>query len=388
MSLDRFTPARLLAAVMTALVLGGCAAGSRGTDQAAEVSTTAQSILPAERKDIAKGIYELAYSAKQDAVFVAVSGGFSKVPGKPMVARLNPQTLEVEKEIPLRRQAFGVALDDAKNRLYVGNTVDLSVTVVDTQHNRVVRTIQLMGKKKSANGRPAYTHDLRELVVDSANNRLYVTGHSEQGSVLFVVDTRRNRVIKTIPGLGNAKAPGLVLDAEGGRVFTSNLLGEVVVVDTKTQVVTQRFQTQSDQPMNIAYDSTTQRLFITDQGLKMITDYQAKSIEGFKSRHPGNRILVLNANTGEEIKSVPVSDGPLALRLDEQRKRLYVTSRAGAQVSVFDSETYALLHSVNLPPFPQSIAFDEARNVLFVTVKADTSQDGLAEDSVARIQLP
>ena len=89
-----------------------------------------------------------------------------------------------------------------------------------------------MGKKKSANGRPAYTHDLRELVVDSANNRLYVTGHSEKGSVLFVVDTRRNRVIKTIPGLGNAKAPGLVLDAKGGLVFTSNLLGEVVVIDT------------------------------------------------------------------------------------------------------------------------------------------------------------
>ena len=43
---------------------------------------------------------------------------------------------------------------------------------------------------------------------------------------------------------------------------------------------------------------------------------------------------------------------------------------------------------MNLPPFPQSIALDEARNVLFVTVKADTSKDGMAEDSVARIQLP
>lgn len=117
------------------------------------------------------------------------------------------------------------------------------------------------------------------------------------------MDTRRNCVIKTILGLGNVKAPDPMLDADNSRVFTSNLLGEVVVIDTKTQAVAPCFPTRAAQPMIIAYDAATKRLIITEQGSKMITAYQAKSIPDFQSRHPCNRILALNANTGEESRA-------------------------------------------------------------------------------------
>lgn len=43
-----------------------------------------------------------------------------------------------------------------------------------------------MDKKKGADGRAAYIHDLRELVLDSTNDRWYVIDHSGKGSVLFV----------------------------------------------------------------------------------------------------------------------------------------------------------------------------------------------------------
>ncbi len=207
-----------------------------------------------QRNAVAKGPYELAYSAKQDAVYVASSGGFGDDAGPAQVLQLDPKTLAVKATIPLQRKAFGVVLDDANDRLYVGNTVDTSVTVVDTAQGKELGVVQLMEKKVGKDGKAGYTHDLRELVVDGASNRLYVTGHSGEGSVLFVVDTQSLKLLDTIPGLGNAKAPGLALDAAGKRVYTSNLLGEVVVVDTAAGKVAQRYRISAEQPMNIALD--------------------------------------------------------------------------------------------------------------------------------------
>ena len=116
-----------------AAALAGCAqqptaTNPSATPAAAAAKTTAQ----VQRQALAKGLYELAYSPRQNALFVASSGGFGPDASPAKVLRLNPQTLAVEGEIPLERKAFGVAFDDASGRLYVGNTVDLSVTVVDT----------------------------------------------------------------------------------------------------------------------------------------------------------------------------------------------------------------------------------------------------------------
>ena len=350
--------------------------------------TTASAATEAavQRKPIAQGLYELAFSPKQNAVFVASSGGFGDAAGPAQVLRLNPETLAVEARIPLERKGFGVVLDDAGDRLYVGNTVDTSVTVVDTAANKAIGTVQLMEKVVGKDGKAAYTHDLRELVVDAPNHRLYVTGHSGDGSVLFVVDTQTLKVINTIPGLGNAKAPGLALDAKGKRVYTSNLLAEVVTVGTDSGKVEQRFKVSAEQPMNIALDPEGKRLFVTDQGSEMIRKYQASS-SGFESKHPGQRVLVLDRTTGKELASIPTDAGPLGILLDAPRKRLYVTNRDGGTVTAYNSDTYKQVATYAVPTHPNSLALDAKKNVLYVTVKNGDSEPKGSEESVARIAL-
>lgn len=353
---------------------------------AADQATASASTTAVQRKAVAQGLYELAFSPKQNAVFVASSGGFGDAAGPSQVLRLNPETLAVETAIPLERKAFGVVLDDANNRLYVGNTVDTSVTVVDTATNKSVGIVQLMEKKVGKDGKAAYTHDLRELVVDGANNRLYVTGHSGEGSVLFVVDTQSLKVINTIPGLGNAKAPGLALDAKANRVYTSNLLAEVVIVGTDSGKVEQRFKVSAEQPMNIALDPAGKRLFVTDQGSEMIRKYQASS-SGLESKHPGQRVLVLDRTTGKELASIPTDAGPLGILLDAPRKRLYVTNRDGGTVTAYNSDTYKQVATYAVPTHPNSLALDAKKNVLYVTIKNGDSEPKGSEESVARIAL-
>ncbi len=342
---------------------------------------------PVQRNAVAKGLYELAYSAKQDAVYVASSGGFGDDASPAQVLQLDPKTLAVKATIPLQRKAFGVVLDDANDRLYVGNTVDTSVTVVDTAQGKELGVVQLMEKKVGKDGKAGYTHDLRELVVDGASNRLYVTGHSGEGSVLFVVDTQSLKLLDTIPGLGNAKAPGLALDAAGKRVYTSNLLGEVVVVDTAAGKVAQRYKVSAEQPMNIALDPAGPRLFVTDQGSEMIRKYQGSSIEGFASKHPGKRVLVLDRNSGKELASIPAEAGTLGILLDAPRKRLYVTNREAGTVTGYDSDSYQSVGTWSVPTHPNSLALDTKNNVLYVTIKNGEQDAKDAQESVARIQL-
>jgi DNA-binding beta-propeller fold protein YncE len=274
---------------------------------------------------------------------------------------------------------------DAAGRLYVGNTVDTSVTVVDLNANKVIGVVQLQQKTKGADGKERYTHDLRELVVDQANQRLYVTGHSGEGSVMFVVNTRTLALEKTIEGLGRAKAPGLVLDAAGGRLFSSNLLGELITIDTRTLTVTKRVNTGIEQPMNLVFDPATNRLFVTDQGAANIRSYQEKSIPGFKSTNPGSRVVVLDATSGKQLAEVPANGGPIGVVLDKSRQRLIVANRDAGTVQFFQSENYQPVQSVSLPTHPNSLALDTKNSVVYASVKIGQKDPKGSQESIARV---
>jgi len=380
----------LLATIALAAVLAGCA--QQGPSAPEATAPAASAAAQVQRQAPARGLYELAYSARQNAVFVASSGGFGPDAAPAKVLRLNPQTLAVEREIPLARKAFGVALDDAAGRLYVGNTVDLSVTVVDIVNSRVVGVVQLEEKvaAKDRDGKDVqrYARDLRELVVDPASKRLFLQGHGgANGSVLYVVNTETLKVDRVIPGLGNAKAPGLAFDAAGQRLFVTNLLGELITVSTRTLEITQRVKTDAEQPLNIAFDPATKRLFVTDQGAENIRSFQARSIPGFQSKHPGNRVAVFDADSGHPVASIPTGPGPMGILLDAPRQRLYVTNRGAGTVTVFDSGSYQLLQTVQLPTHPNSLALDARRNVVYVSIKNGEQDPKTGNESVARLSF-
>lgn len=369
-----------------AAALAGCA--QPASTPAAPTAAASQGAA-VQRQPVAPGLYEIAYSARQDAVFVASSGGRGEGAPPSKVLRLNPQTLAVQAEIPLERSGFGLALDDAGNRLYVGNTNDGAVTVIDTAHNQVVGTVQLTQKVKlkGPDGKEVERHpyNFREMVVDSARHRLYMPGLTFEDSALFVVDTRTLKVEKTLPGFGFV-ATGVTLDAKSGKLYVSNLQGQLFAVDTGTLAVT-KVEAAGDQLLNLAFDQGSQRILATDQGMERIDGMRSKlgKIDAYRQRGKGDRVVVLNPADGSLVASLATGAGPVALLLDEPRQRLYVTNRVGGSVSVFDSRSNALQQTIALPSHPNSLALDSRRNVLYVTVKAGEQDPKGSSDSVARI---
>jgi len=159
------------------------------------------------------------------------------------------------------------------------------------------------------------------------------------------------------------------------------------VVGTDSKKVVAQHKIAAEQPMNIALDPDGKRLFVTDQGSAMIRDYVTKSSEGFVSKHPGQRVLVLDRSTGKELASLPTDAGPLGILLDAPRKRLYVTNREGGTVTAYDSTSYKKVASYAVPTHPNSLALDAKNNVLFVSIKNGEKDVKGSEESVARIQL-
>lgn len=365
-----------------ALALAGTGLIALGLPRPARAFTLQQ------RQDLAPHLYEIEYSARQGALFVASAGGFS--PGAPpsRIFRLDPVTLAVQAEVALPLWGFGLALDDAGGRLYVGHATDAAVSVVDIAANRLLGTLRLAEKVRRPDGREAAPYGLRRLVFDAARNRLYLPGLGMQDGVLYVVDARGDMALeKTVAGIGPG-ASGIALDPAGARIFVSTLAGQLVNVDAvRLEVTRQSPAGGAEQPLKMAWDPSANRLLAIDQGLEGIRRMQAQRIPGFVSRNPGNRVVALNPETGDLLAEAPVPEGPVSLLPDAVNRQLYVASRAGGAVTVLALDTLAKRAELKLEPMPNSLALDPAGKALFATVKVVSTQGTFPVESVARIAL-
>ncbi len=339
-------------------------------------------IPPVWQQPIAPALYELALSPSQRALFAASAGGLGPSAPPSKLFRLAPDTLAVQHIIDLPFAGFGLALDDAAGRLYVGHTMDAAVSVVDIATNTVSGTLRLE-EKVWKDGKEVYPHHLRKLLVDPVNTRLYVPGLSFEDSVLFVIDTHTFTLQARLDDLGFLPS-GLALDEEGRRLFVSNMEGRVLNVDTNALAVSHRLETGADQPLNLAFDSATRRLFMTDQGVEMMRGFQAQFVPGFASRHPGNRVLVLHADDGRQLASLPTGEGPVSVLFDSVHRRLWASNRAAGTVTAYDSDTYALLDTITLGDHPNSLTLDPRDGTVFASVKR--AEQGVME-RIARISF-
>ncbi|WP_437890837.1 YncE family protein [Phytobacter sp. V91] len=387
---------------------------------AASVSATAKAdtVIKTEniqREAVASDLVELAWSDKQQAIFVTSPDW--KDEKRSTVLRLDPQTLAVKATIPLEVKGFGVALDDAGNRLYLTEGFNGAVGVVDTASNQHLATIKLQKeeniesawRKAGMQGEhldfmlaelkrfkitDGYLYKVREARFDAQTGRLFLPGLGYGvDSVLFVVNTRTQKLEKIIPGFG-FYAVGIAIDEKGRRVFVSNMQGQLMTVNADTLALTAKHEIQADQLLNLVYDPQGNRVLGVDQGIDRdkYRNYHLK--ETYNRRSSGHRLFALNADDGKLLASVETDEIPIGLLLDEQNQRVFVTNRNGVRVdkgdgtlSVFDAKTLQHLQTLPLPPHPNSLTLDAKSNTLFVTVKNDgeSKKAGKAE-SIVRIQ--
>ena len=89
----------------------------------------------------AKEVLEIVYSPNQKSLYVSSPNWQDETLSRTLV--LDPKTLAIQGEIPMEVKSFGVALDDAANRLYLTQGFNGSIVAVDTTTNTVLKRIPI-----------------------------------------------------------------------------------------------------------------------------------------------------------------------------------------------------------------------------------------------------
>ncbi|AYP24727.1 YncE family protein [Pantoea agglomerans] len=313
---------------------------------------------------VGKGVYELAVSPKDNALFVATAQNSSGDGGT--VFRLDPATLAVQQSINTELKSFGAAINSQTNVLYIGNTVNGSVTAIDASSGKVLNTLVLDSRKRSETVRPLQP---RQVAVDAKTNRVYITGLGPQ-SVVWVVDGSTLKLVSTIPNTGKM-GTGLAVDSDAQKVYVTNGDGELVTINARTNAIEKKQKIDGDKEhffLNIALDTRGQRAFLTDSK-------QAQ-------------VLVVDLRNQQVIQRIDVPES-LAVLFNGDRDELYVTHRKAGEVSIIDASSYKVKRTVKTPALPNSLALSADGKVLYVSVKQPGSRKAPPKnpDSVMRIAL-
>lgn len=316
------------------------------------------------RQPVAKGAYEMAYSPSLQALWLATSGSRQLDKGG-VVYRLDPQTLAVTQAIHNDLKPFGVAINNKTDTLFVGNTLNSTVTAIDVKSGEVKGRLVLDNRPRSENFRPLAP---RELAVDESTNTLYVSGVGAE-SQIWVVDGDKLTLRQTLQGLGK-HATGLALDAAAQRLYATGGDNELFVFDTASNKLLNKVKLAEGEHffLNISLDPATHRAFITD----------SKQAE----------LLVVDTHDGKVIQKVAVPKS-LAVLFNPQRNEVYVTHREAGEVSVIDGKTYKVLRTLKAPTHPNSLALSPDGQTLYISIKQASSrkQEATAPDEVMRVKL-
>ncbi|GHC15025.1 hypothetical protein GCM10010082_01790 [Kushneria pakistanensis] len=346
----RLLQGALVALGLVTLSAPWAVAGEQPTQQAAGAAQQDASEHIVAQKDVAKGLYELVFSPSQQAIYVAATDGFGKGESDNQggsIYRLNSQTLEVEDAIALDQKPFGLALNEKTQTLFVGHTLDQSVTAINLDDNST-RHLALATEEEKAQAKKddVFGPNPRQLSVDEQSNTLYMTGVGDK-SVLWVIDGDNLTLTDTIEGFGTW-ATGLAVDHDGKRIYVSTMKDNAVrVVDMDSHRIVEQWPTGGEGPLNLALDAERHQLYVTNAG-------------------SGN-VTVLDTQSGKLKDTLESGEGALALMLEGDR--LYVTNRKAQTVTIYDRDSHKLLDTVQTPLMPNSLMAISDASGVYVSLK-------------------
>ncbi len=287
---------------------------------------------------VGKGIYEIVYSEKNNAIYVASVGTKS-------IYKLDANTLKITDSIAVTdAPAFGLGLNDKTQTLYTTNTRANSVSAIDLKTGKILNTIQAPGGK-------AHT---REVWVDEEQNKIYITDVGA-GSKIWVIDGKTNQLDHLIENTGKTTT-GIALDKKAQKIYITNMgSNHVGIVDIKSRKLIDSIPAGGESPTNLIFDPATDRLFIANQ----------KTAD----------MSVVDLKTKKVITTVKTGAGALGINFDAQKNKIYVANRQSGTVTVIDSKTYQVIADLKTGTYPNTVALNKKTGNAYVTNKAITKRD-------------
>lgn len=314
------------------------------------------------------GLYQTAYSAKNDAIFVTSAMGRPPIKQSALL-KVDPATLKVVAQVtpgeaPAREDGteggvfavYGVGVDDAHDTVWVTNTRQNTVAVYKQSDLSLVKQFE-----------PGAVPHARDVVVDEKNGKAYA---SPVGSPFIpVFDTKANAFVKNIDIASTVRGKqfspvSLQFDAKGGKLYVVSLsTAEVAIIDTATDTVEKVFPVKGAlNAIGIAYDAETNRVLVAGQN--------------------SDNLLIVDAASGETLKNVPVGAGALNVAFEPVTRRAFVANRDAGTVAVVDLDGN-LVANLDVSPLANHLFADGKGDVL--AVNKSRNPDDPDGDRIVRI---
>jgi DNA-binding beta-propeller fold protein YncE len=296
--------------------------------------------------------YQSAISAN-DKLFVASARG-PKDGSK--LLRLDAATMAVEAEAELALDAkgkqigvFGLAVDNGHGKVWTSNTLSDTVTVYNADDLKLAKTFP--------EGSVAHP---RDIVIDEANNRAYVSAALSPFVEVYDTETLAHLGQLQFVADGGKSVFGttdLALDAKAGKLYSiSRDTPYIGWIDLATGKSTTVKLPQLQGATDIARDPVSGRLFVVSQ--------------------ESNNLVVLDAE-GKLLADTYIGAGGVSVVWDAQSAQVFAATRAGGTVAVLDGNG-TLVANIPVDDTPNHLTVGADGTVYLVSMYGGRGDDSMA----------
>ncbi|MET8468454.1 YncE family protein [Streptomyces sp. NPDC006422] len=318
--------------------------------------TTPEPAVAVRSAPLAPGLYQSAYSERNDTLWATSSVGQPPAPvTDSRLLRLDPGTLEVEASHPAVvgadgggvESVYGIDVDDERDTVWVTNTRDDSIAVYSQRTGRHLATV------------PGVAH-AREIVVDEKRDTVWATAFGSGSVVAF--DTRTYKEIRrvTVEGAGPT---GLAVHERSGAVYATDFTHDRVIA-IAPGAAEPRLLPAGDGPLSIALSPNGRTAYTADQG--------------------SGGVSVVDLRKGAVVRSTATGAGAKSLAAVGRSGRVLVANRLDGTVSLVDTRTGTVEEAIDTNALPNHVHMSDA-NTAYVLDKSAAGPEG--QDHVTRIDV-
>lgn len=226
----------------------------------------------------------------------------------------------------------GIALAPDLNKAFISVGRNNSVKIINFKTLELIADVKITGENPDA------------IMYDSYSQKVFVfNGRSSNASI---IDARTNEVISTISLAGKPEFP--VTDGKGLVYVNIEDKSLITVINANSMVVEKSWSiAPGEEPSGLALDNETHRLFSVCSNKLMI---------------------VLNADNGKIITTLPIGDGCDGVKFDPGLKRIYSSNGEGTMTVVQENgnDNYNVLENVPTMASARTMTIDTRSHHLYL----------------------